>query len=238
MRGYEIVSAGATRSWRGAFPPPPLAASENGQHPGAERGRLRAGGKVMESRSIVYGIQGCSLGRLLVAATERGVCRIALGDGDEELEFLLRSEFPCAPLVRDEVAVKPWSEAVAAYAAGHARRLELPLDVAGSRFQQRVWAALRRIPRGETRTYGEIARQVGVEKGARAVARACAANPVAIAVPCHRVVPADGTLGGYRFGPARKRALLRIEGQAPPSISEAPPAPERRAQRGGAERSS
>jgi AraC family transcriptional regulator, regulatory protein of adaptative response / methylated-DNA-[protein]-cysteine methyltransferase len=191
----------------------------------------------MESRSIVYGIQGCSLGRLLVAATERGVCRIALGDGDEELEFLLRSEFPCAPLVRDEVAVKPWGEAVAAYAAGHAPRLELPLDVAGSRFQRRVWAALQCIPRGETRTYGEIARQVGVEKGARAVARACAANPVAIAVPCHRVVPADGTLGGYRFGTERKRALLRTEASAALEKGGSTP-PERRAQRAAGERSS
>ena len=99
------------------------------------------------------------------------------------------------------------------YVDGHSTRLDFPLDVSGSRFERRVWAALRRIPRGETRTYGEVASSLGVEKGARAVGRACASNPVALAIPCHRAVAKGGELGGYRWGIARKRSLLEREAE-------------------------
>jgi AraC family transcriptional regulator of adaptative response/methylated-DNA-[protein]-cysteine methyltransferase len=168
-------------------------------------------------RRIDYTIPDTTLGKLLVAASERGVCRVAFGASDGELEALLRKELPFAALVRDDVGLKPWSEALVSYVDGHAERLDVPLDVAGSRFRLRVWEALRAIPRGATRSYAEVARSIGAPRGARAVAQACARNPVAIAIPCHRVVGSGGKLGGYAFGLARKRALLAREG-APPTV--------------------
>lgn len=166
----------------------------------------------METRAIDYHIASCSLGRVLVAGTERGVCHVRFGETEAELEAGLRAELPCALLRPEPIRLKPWSDAVVSYADGRSAHLEVPLDVRGSRFQQRVWAALRGIARGETRSYSELADSLGMPRGARAVARACAANPVAVAIPCHRVVARDGSLGGYRYGLARKRTLLMREG--------------------------
>lgn len=162
-------------------------------------------------RTVSWTLVATSLGPLLVAASERGVCRIAFGAGEEELTALLARELPFARLRRGGAAVEAWAAALARAVEGDGAPLEVPLDVAGSRFQQRVWEALRAIPRGEVRSYGAVARTLGAPLAARAVARACGANPVPIAVPCHRVVASDG-LGGYRFGAARKRALLSREG--------------------------
>jgi AraC family transcriptional regulator of adaptative response/methylated-DNA-[protein]-cysteine methyltransferase len=159
-----------------------------------------------------YGLYACSLGRLLVAASPRGVCQVRFGDDDRALTAALARELPFAVLARDDAGLSVWSEALVRYVDGRSSRLEIPLDVRGSRFQQRVWAALRAIPRGATRSYGELAEQLGNPGAARAVARACAANPTAVAIPCHRVVPLRGGAGGYRWGAERKRALLEREG--------------------------
>ncbi|HVH08059.1 MAG TPA: methylated-DNA--[protein]-cysteine S-methyltransferase [Myxococcota bacterium] len=161
-------------------------------------------------RAIAWTVRETTLGTLLVAASERGVCRIAFGSSEEELAALLARELPFARLERDRGAVVAFADAIARAVEGDAAPVELPLDVAGSRFQERVWTALRAIPRGEVRSYGEVAAAIGAPRAVRAVANACGANPVAIAVPCHRVV-ARGGIGGYRYGPERKRALLARE---------------------------
>lgn len=170
----------------------------------------------MRSRAIAYTTfeLDAVLGRLLVAATERGVCHVRLGADDTELEAGLATEFPFAVLRRDDAGLAPWAGAVADYATGSTPRLIVPLDVRGSRFEQRVWEALRAIPRGATRSYGEVAATLGMPRAARAVGGACARNPVALVVPCHRVVAHDGGLGGYRYGLERKRALLEREREA------------------------
>ena len=160
---------------------------------------------------IRYAIRPCSLGKVLVAATARGVCHVRLGDDDPELEKGLAEEFPFAVLEGSDARVEAWCREVARYVDGESESLRVPLDVGASRFQRRVWDALRAIPRGRTRSYGELAEALGMPRGARAVARACATNPVAIVVPCHRVVARDGGLGGYRYGTWRKRALLERE---------------------------
>ncbi len=165
----------------------------------------------MKNRAIEYAIAECSLGWLLVAATARGVCHVRFGDSSDEAEAGLRAEFPFAELAENEIRLKEWLEPLLSYIDGGNPTLHLPLDVRGSRFQRRVWDALCAIPRGETRSYGELAVSLGSPRGARAVARACATNPVAVAVPCHRVVAKDGSPGGYRYGIARKQALLRLE---------------------------
>lgn len=163
--------------------------------------------------SIAYRTRACTLGRLLVAATPRGVCYVRLGGGDPELRRHLEGEFPYAAFEQvGNGAVKRWSDTIARYVDGGSGALDVPLDVRGSAFQRRVWAALRRIPRGETRTYGEVARRLGAPHAARAVARACGANPVPVLTPCHRVVPKAGGVGGYALGAERKRALLLREG--------------------------
>ena len=171
--------------------------------------------------SIGYTIADTRLGPMLVAATRRGVCQVAFASEeaaddpaavDAELQAILHRRFPFAAAERDDVGLKRWSERLVAYVDGHASALDVPLDVGGTRFQREVWAALRRIPRGRTRSYGAIARDLGRARGARAVARACASNPVAVAIPCHRVVSEGGGTGGYAWGAARKRALLEAEG--------------------------
>lgn len=160
---------------------------------------------------IAYTIVPCPLGRLLVAATERGVCRVALGDDAAALERDLRAEFPAADLQRDGARLADAVAALTRHLEGDQPDVALPIDVRATAFQRRVWDALRRIPYGETRTYGQIARGLGRPTAARAVARAVATNPVALVVPCHRVVPADGAPGGYRWGRERKQALLARE---------------------------
>ena len=147
--------------------------------------------------AISYCVRECTLGSLLVAATARGVCFVRFGGGELELEQRLKGAFP------------RWYAPVVVLA--RAPRIR-PLDVRGSRFEERVWAALRQIPQGETRSYSEIARGLGNPRAARAVARACAENPAAVVIPCHRVIEAAGTLGGYGGGVSRKRALLEREG--------------------------
>jgi len=178
----------------------------------------------MTARTIRYSVTESPLGWLLVAATERGVCQVRLGDGEAELESGLRAEFPFAPLERDEAGLATWSAALRRCAAGRPPGLELPLDVPASRFRRRVWDALCRIPPGETRTYAELAASLGRPRAARAVGQACARNPVALLVPCHRVVPAAGGVGGYRWGPGRKLALLRAEAAGPALRAESCPA--------------
>jgi AraC family transcriptional regulator of adaptative response/methylated-DNA-[protein]-cysteine methyltransferase len=160
-----------------------------------------------------YTIVDSPLGHLLVAATDRGVCSVKLGDRASALEADLRSEFPAAQLEREPGPPRPWVAAIRASLAGKAAAdvAALPLDVRATAFQRRVWDALRRIPLGETRTYAEVAAGLGAPSGARAVARACATNPVAIVVPCHRVIRTGGATSGYRWGLARKEALLDAE---------------------------
>ncbi len=170
----------------------------------------RRGGKGMK---INYTVTGCQLGWLLVAATERGICSVTLGDTEEKLEQDLCREFSQAELARDEFALNDQVQALLRHLDGQQPCPELPLDVQATAFQQRVWAELRRIPSGSTVSYSEVARRLGQPTATRAVARACATNPVAILTPCHRVVRENGDLSGYRWGLERKRALLAQERQ-------------------------
>ena len=169
----------------------------------------RRGGKGM---TINYTIVNCHLGRLLVAATERGVCAVSFGEEDRQLESSLNAEYPAAIIHRDENRLNNWVDPLLSHLNGSQRHLDLPVDLQATAFQLKVWEELRRIPYGETRTYGEIAKGMGRPSANRAVARACAANPVALITPCHRVIRGDGELGGYRWGLKRKKALLSGEG--------------------------
>jgi AraC family transcriptional regulator of adaptative response/methylated-DNA-[protein]-cysteine methyltransferase len=180
---------------------------------GMAPGRYRSGAS---GESIRWTIAPIPEGVALVAATERGLCAVRLGDGAEVLASELRREFPNAALSRDDTALAGLASIVSDLAAGR-RRPEadtLPLDVHATAFRRRVWEALRRIPAGETRSYGQIAADVGAPGAARAVGTACAQNPVAVVVPCHRVVGSDGSLHGYAYGLARKRQLLDAEAEA------------------------
>jgi AraC family transcriptional regulator of adaptative response/methylated-DNA-[protein]-cysteine methyltransferase len=151
-----------------------------------------------------------ALGAVLVAATDRGLCSVTLGSSAATLEAALRREFPAAQLERADAELRAWAGAVVARLAGNEAE-RLPLDVRGTAFQWQVWEALQRIPRGATKSYAEIARDIGRPTAARAVAGACASNKLAVVIPCHRVVREDGDLGGYRWGIQRKRGLLEAE---------------------------
>ena len=175
---------------------------------GMTPGDYRRGGEGMQLR---YTFADCAMGRLLVAATERGLCTVSLGESDAELQAALEAEYPKAELRQDRATLWEWVDALLRHLDGHQPTLELPLDVRATAFQRRVWEELRRIPYGSTRSYSEVARSLGEPQAARAVARACATNPVAVVIPCHRVVREDGDLGGYRWGHDRKRALLERE---------------------------
>jgi AraC family transcriptional regulator of adaptative response/methylated-DNA-[protein]-cysteine methyltransferase len=164
-----------------------------------------------QGASLRYAVADSTLGRLLVAATERGVSMVALGDSDRGLLRDLQAEFPAAELRRDDEGLLPWLQGVLARIEDPASRVELPLDLRATAFQRQVWEALRAIPSGETRSYAAVARALGRPRAARAVARACATNPAAIVIPCHRVVGSDGRAGGYRWGRERKRVLLQRE---------------------------
>ena len=157
----------------------------------------------------------CALGRLLLAAAERGVCGVCLGDEDAPLEAALRAEYPAAEVRRDDDGLNPWADDLLGHLDGRLPRLNLPIDVRATAFQRRVWQELLAIPYGRTRTYSEVARALSRPTAARAVARACATNPVAVLIPCHRVVREGGGLGGYRWGLQRKQALLDRERQSP-----------------------
>ena len=169
---------------------------------------VRRGG---ESATIRFAVGESSLGAVLVAATEKGVAAIMLGDDPEALMRALQDRFPRADLIGGDAAFERWVAAVVGLVEAPGQRLDLPLDIRGTAFQQRVWQALRAIPPGRTASYAEIAEAIGRPKAVRAVALACAANPLAVAIPCHRVVRTDGDISGYRWGVDRKRKLLDRE---------------------------
>ena len=168
----------------------------------------RRGGSGVRIRSTVL---ETGAGALLVAATDKGVCAVKLGDDADALEAELRGEYPKARLEPGDAELAGWAQAVVAGIEGRSGAEKVPLDVRGTAFQHLVWDALRRIPPGVTRTYGEIAREIGHPGSARAVGAACGSNRVAVVIPCHRVVRGDGDLGGYRWGLQRKRSLLERE---------------------------
>lgn len=169
---------------------------------------FRSGGADTE---ITFAVGECSLGPILAAATSKGVCAIFFGDDASSLRDALQRQFPRARLVEGGEAFEDTLAKVVAFVEAPRGAFELPLDIRGTAFQHRVWEALRRIPPGKTASYAEVAEAVGAPGSARAVARACASNPIAVAVPCHRVLRSDGSLSGYRGGVERKRALLTRE---------------------------
>ncbi len=170
---------------------------------------FRAGGK---GERIDYAFGQSSLGLVLVARTERGICAIRFGEDEAALEAELAAQLPDAVLMPGGATMTGWLAQTLALIEQPNAALELPLDIQGTAFQRQVWQALRAIPAGETRSYGALAAEIGQPKAVRAVARACAANKLAVAIPCHRIVRGDGELGGYRWGEARKRMLLEREG--------------------------
>ncbi|MDQ6830638.1 MAG: bifunctional DNA-binding transcriptional regulator/O6-methylguanine-DNA methyltransferase Ada [Gemmatimonadota bacterium] len=171
----------------------------------------RAYGRGGAGTRIRYTVAQSRFGTLLVAATERGVCAVSLGESEATLLAALHAEFHAADLARDDEALHDWVADIAAHMDGGRSLLGVPLDVRATAFQRKVWRALQVIPYGVTRSYTDIAEQIGHPTAARAVARACATNPVSLVIPCHRVVRGDGSLGGYRWGLDRKRALLEHE---------------------------
>jgi AraC family transcriptional regulator, regulatory protein of adaptative response / methylated-DNA-[protein]-cysteine methyltransferase len=174
---------------------------------GMAPGKYRAGGR---DARIGYAIGASPLGRVLIAATERGLCSVILGDSDAHVVRDLRTQFPVAK-IEPQPTLASHLDGVLSHFTEHPAALDLPLDLRATAFQMRVWEALRRIPRGETRTYAELAKSLGNPKAFRAVARACATNPVAVVIPCHRVIGSDGKATGYRWGVERKKKLLELE---------------------------
>ena len=172
--------------------------------------RWRAGGADTELR---FAVGQCSLGAILVARSEVGICAILLGDDPDALTRDLQDRFPQARLVGGDATFEAWVARVVGFVEAPAIGLDLPLDIRGTAFQQRVWQALQAIPPGETASYADVARRIGAPAATRAVAQACGANTLAVAIPCHRVVRRDGGLSGYRWGVERKRALLVREAQ-------------------------
>lgn len=168
----------------------------------------KKGGKGM---NINYIITDCELGKLLVARTPRGICSVTFGDTDKQLREGLDSEFPNAEIAENDHDLKAAVDAIIKYLAGKNKRLVLPLDLQATAFQMQVWDFLRKIPYGETRSYSEVAAEMGDKKKVRAVAQACAKNRVALLIPCHRVIASDGKLSGYRWGIDRKKKLLAAE---------------------------
>ncbi len=182
------------------------------RHLGTTPSRYARGGKGLHVR---FATVATRLGRLLVGATDLGVCFVTLGDSDRALAASLRREYPEAVLEKAPAAVADWMERIARSLAEAVDLSSIPLDLRATTFQRRVFEALRRIPRGETRSYAQLASAIGEPSAVRAVASACARNPVALVVPCHRVVRSDGATGGYRWGEERKRALLEKESGRP-----------------------
>lgn len=184
-----------------------------GDQLGMTPGDYRAGGR---GETIRFALGDCRLGVILVAATTRGICAIELGDAADALLQDFQRRFPQAVLVGDDPAFAQWVSVLVGYVdQPDATIMDLPLDIQGTAFQQRVWQALRAIPCGDTATYTDVANALGKPTAARAVARACATNSIALAIPCHRVVRSDGSLSGYRWGVERKAALLERESNQP-----------------------
>ncbi len=171
----------------------------------------RKGGKGL---TVTYAIVASTLGRVLVAATQRGICRVDIAEHDRILEQRLREAFPAAQLERSDDGLESATSRIVAYLANEGPWPLLPLDVRATAFQMRVWDALRDIAPGRTMEYGQLARAIGSPSAARAVARAVATNPIALLIPCHRIVPASGGVGGYRWGMKRKERLLQLESSA------------------------
>jgi AraC family transcriptional regulator of adaptative response/methylated-DNA-[protein]-cysteine methyltransferase len=184
---------------------------ESNQVLGMTPKNFRAGGA---NTLIRFAVGECSLGAILVAATELGVCAILMGDDPDALARDLQDRFPNANLIGGDTGFEQLVAKVVGFVEMPKLGLDLPLDVRGTAFQQRVWQALRGIPAGSTASYSDIARCIGSPKSVRAVAQACAANSLAVAIPCHRVIRNDGGLSGYRWGVERKRALLEREAKA------------------------
>src|SRR5713101_3062413 len=180
---------------------------------GVNPGEFRRGG---EGLRIRYSIIDSPLGRLLVAATEKGVCGVCIGDSDAFVERSLAEDYPSAILYRSDEELKESTGAFMKYFDGEHFALNVPLDVKATAFQSRVWKIIQSIPFGKTTTYGKIAKELGEPEASRAVARACATNPVALVIPCHRVIGKDGSLCGYRWGKKRKQTLLKLEQTANP----------------------
>jgi AraC family transcriptional regulator of adaptative response/methylated-DNA-[protein]-cysteine methyltransferase len=181
-------------------------------HLGMTPATYRQGGAGMR---VNYTIVDSPLGRLLVGATDRGISALYLGETDARLEAALQKEYPRAEIHRDRNGLEGWVSKILAHLRGREPNLDLPTDVQATAFQRRVWEELRRIPYGATRTYGQVAKAIGRPTAIRAVARACATNPVSVVVPCHRVVRGDGNLAGYRWGLQRKKTLLEHESANP-----------------------
>ena len=167
---------------------------------------------------IRYTLTDSPLGRMLIAATDKGICAIQFADSDDELEHGLKHEFPFAIRRRDDAAMQAWKQHLLRQIRGQRLNSSLPLDIQATAFQRRVWTYLQSIPVGATRSYGEVAKAIGQPTATRAVARACATNPVAVAIPCHRVVRTDGDMGGYRWGIERKKTLLELEREQAPAM--------------------
>jgi AraC family transcriptional regulator, regulatory protein of adaptative response / methylated-DNA-[protein]-cysteine methyltransferase len=178
---------------------------------GMTPGMRRRGGS---GETIHFATVETPLGWALIAATRRGICMTALAEDRDSLATALKQRFPAAAIVAADAELKDWADRIVGFITAPARTLDLPLDIRGTAFQARVWRALRKIPLGKTATYSEIAAAIGQPRAVRAVAQACAANKLALVVPCHRVVRRDGDLGGYRWGVERKRALLARESAA------------------------
>jgi AraC family transcriptional regulator of adaptative response/methylated-DNA-[protein]-cysteine methyltransferase len=204
VRGARVTDAVYASGYGSHSPFYEAAARDLGMPPSAFRARGRG-------TTIRFALAQCSLGALLVAASARGVCSILLGDDAATLLRELQDRFREAELVGGDAGFERWVAQVVGCVEAPRIGLDLPLDLRGTAFQRRVWQALRRVPVGQTVSYAELARRIGAPRAARAVAQACASNPVAVAVPCHRVVRTDGSLSGYRWGVARKRALLERE---------------------------
>ena len=160
---------------------------------------------------IAYTVTPSSLGKVLVAGTDRGISAVYLGDEERSLVSALQKEYPCAEVERSPGPNPDWLKEILSRVEGHPPSVDLPLDVQATAFQRRVWQELQKIPRGTTRTYTQVAKALGRPGSVRAVARACATNPTSIVVPCHRVIRTDGALAGYRWGLQRKQKLLERE---------------------------
>lgn len=172
---------------------------------------LTIGSKLEEDMKIKYTVQNFPLGLLLVAATENGICMIGMGESDRELITALGKRYPAADCQRDNAYCGQLMSTLLDYCSGNLRYLDLPVDIQTTPFRLKVYEALKGIPYGKTCSYEEIAQAIGSPKAVRAVGGACADNPVALVIPCHRVVRKDGTLGGYRWGLGRKEKLLEME---------------------------